>query len=209
MAKTVKVYRRKNITHVPYKGAFYAAGPRTRCAVGSRVTVSGGPDGASIIVTPDVAGAGVDDGEIWYVCRDLDNPKKAPKVKASAPVVAHVVTVDEALNVLCEAGYEVKEKTVVKTAYYPSQIERAILSGNWTYDQVKQMQNAISKASDRIAENARYEFRPGDRVEWDSKHGYVKRGVVLSTGKKNAKIKCDDDYLTWRVYLGFLRKASV
>jgi hypothetical protein len=207
MAKTVKVYRRKGITHVPHNGAFYSAGPRTRCAVGSRVIVSGGPDGASIIVRPDVPGAGVDDGEIWHVCRELDNPKKAPKAKASAPAVAHVVTVEEALNVLREAGYEVKEKTVAKTAHYPSQIERAILSGNWTYDQVKQMQRAISKAGDRIAENARYEFRPGDRIEWTGKRGYVQRGTVKSIGSKNAKIDADDG-LCWRVYLGYLRKAS-
>lgn len=209
MAKTVKVYQRKGITHVPYNGAFYAlqnppgAEPHvSKIVPGTRVSIALVEDG--VVAVRNIDGTG--EFEYWALCSELTG-KKAPKAKASASTVAHVVTVEEALNVLREAGYEIKEKTVAKTAHYPSQIERAILSGNWTYDQVKQMAQAISKAGDHIAENARYEFRPGDHIEWTGKRGYVRRGTVKSIGSKNAKIEADD-CRCWRVYLGYLRKAS-
>lgn len=208
MAKTVKVYRRKNITHVPYNGACYAPSGPTSFKPGVRVRVSAGdPSGSSVTVCNE---KDINESETWLRTMVLEtSKKKVPKVKASAsaPAVAHVVTVEEALSVLREAGYEFNEKTVVKTVCCPDQIARAIASGNWTFDQARKMQDAISVAGDRIAENARYEFRPGDRVMWTGKHGYTKRGTVKSIGAKNVKVDADDG-LAWRVYLGYLRKAS-
>jgi hypothetical protein len=84
------------------------------------------------------------------------------------------------------------------------EINRAIISGTWTNDELSSMIDAVKYNRNRLAEQAKAGIRVGDNVEFtSSKSGRLTRGFV--TKKAIKYITVNTGMGLWRVPANMLR----
>lgn len=80
-----------------------------------------------------------------------------------------------------------------------------------TFEDLKEMNREIKDAwtalSRKLAANAQVGFRVGDKVEFVKRNGFVVRGTVDKILQKNILISEDDGlFKKWRVHPSYLKK---
>lgn len=87
-----------------------------------------------------------------------------------------------------------------------SQIIAAIVAGNFTEDEIRQMNSATQFAFKQLQSKRKSSFRTGDRVKFTTREGTVITGKIEKIMQKNIRIVTDEGK-GWRVAPSLLTKA--
>lgn len=76
-----------------------------------------------------------------------------------------------------------------------------------TFDDMKQIFDIAKRRWGDIQRSNVYNFRVGERVEWDCKYGRIERGVIEKINQKTIIVKTDGG-IKWTVGSSLLRAES-
>lgn len=86
-----------------------------------------------------------------------------------------------------------------------SQIAAAIVAGNFSDPEIREINAAVRFAYDKAVRAAPRQFKKGDRVQFKSRDGRIIEGTVEKVMQKNIRVKTDDG-MGWRVGATLLTK---
>ena len=92
-----------------------------------------------------------------------------------------------------------------KSAISISEINHAIMYGQFTEDQLNSIWMAVKYAKAQKAKVNIYTFRPGDTVSFVARGGRKIVGTVVKTMQKNVQVK--EGYTMWKVPANMLEAA--